>query len=56
MHQFLGYFEGLYSKKIRELNPGLQYIDDLLKTKIKDWSEDILQTSTLMNDHLNPNI
>ena len=28
-------------------------IDDLLRTKIKDWSEDILQTSTLMNDHLN---
>ena len=28
-------------------------IDDLLRTNLKDWSEDILQTSTLMNDHLN---
>ena len=28
-------------------------IDDLLRTKLKIWAEDIFQSSTLINDHLN---
>ena len=28
-------------------------IDDLLRTKLKTWAEDIFKSSTLINDHLN---
>ena len=28
-------------------------IDDLLRTKLKIWAEDIFESSTLINDHLN---